>query len=87
MNREAIDFLRYIRDSHEDNACAQISIAMAIDALEKQIPNKPQNKEPSDSTNVFFTGECPSCGILISQCCSDTYCMWCGQKLDWGEGE
>lgn len=55
------------------------AIDAAVEALEKQIPKKP------DSGYDIFYGEdaklCPVCGDPRP----DTYCGTCGQRLDWSD--
>ena len=59
------------------------AIDMAINALEKQIPNKPVKKSfivPYEGINV-----CPSCKEPLGG--KRHYCSKCGQKLDWSDEE
>jgi hypothetical protein len=61
------------------------SVALAISALEKQIPKKPIE-------SVFYY-VCVTCERLIEkreQSHGKIFirnCKWCGQKLDWGSEE
>lgn len=52
----------------------------AIDALEKEIPKKPQ-----EVMLAYGKGyECENCGSELSvNEFNGIYCHWCGQKLDW----
>ena len=63
-------------------------IDVAINALEKQIPKKPENKKYSfyPHSNLLKSkyGECPVCKTIQAD---DEYCANCGQKLDWSEEE
>ena len=58
---------------------------LAIDALEKQIPEKPQKSE----SGMFDI--CPTCGRFINRRekphgnIDIPRCKWCGQKLDWSD--
>nr|DAL60389.1 MAG TPA_asm: DNA-directed RNA polymerase [Caudoviricetes sp.] len=62
------------------------AVAIAMNALHKQIPKKPIE---------MFTGDewiykCPTCKEISDspgECVIEAiqYCSWCGQKLDWGE--
>ena len=56
------------------------AISMAIEALEKQIPKKP-----------YDTVRCPLCKIEVELQPIDTeqitYCLHCGQAIDWEENE
>lgn len=53
------------------------ALALAIDALDKQIPKKPYWE--------YGGWHCKSCGLDVL---SDEYfCPLCGQKIDWGNEE
>ena len=66
------------------------AIYMAIDALEKQIPKKPDEhlepikKHMEEGKTAPF---CPVCGEDLLDEANDCYmyCPECGQKIDWGE--
>lgn len=62
------------------------ALQMAIQALEKQIPKKPQNKKysfyPHSTLLKSKYGECPNCKSIQVD---DEYCANCGQKLDWSD--
>ncbi len=49
----------------------------AIEALEKQLPKKPQ-------TSKAYYG-CPDCTTIRSLRQKHNYCHNCGQRLDWSE--
>ena len=61
------------------------ALELAVKALEKQIPMKPNNMETIfDFSGRYYTtkGNCPACnseGLYKS----DFYCNKCGQRLDW----
>lgn len=61
---------------------------MAIKALEKQIPKKPQNKKysfyPHSTLLKSKYGECHNCKSIQVD---DEYCANCGQKLDWSDDD
>lgn len=57
---------------------------IAIEALEKQIPKKPINKENNYQRNI---GLCPCCKEIIDDWEDYKYCSECGQAIDWGEEE
>lgn len=81
----AIDYLldpigkRYIHDD---------AIELAVDALRKQIPQKPvQSKEPRFGMGYeYHDWYCPTCGCFLAPECGHSgnlhHCE-CGQKLDW----
>ena len=78
--QEAIKYIEnhgYISDDVKD---------MAIKALEKQIPKKPENKMysfyPHSTLLKNKYGKCPICK---SDQVWDEYSANCGQKLDWSE--
>ena len=64
------------------------ALEMAINALEKQIPKKPENKKysfyPHSTLLKSKYGECPTCKTIQVD---DEYCANCGQKLDWSNEE
>ena len=61
----------------------------AIEALEKQLPKKPNFEGDGyapDGTFVYDTWICPSCGGYYEVDYDDyVYCPKCGQKIDWSE--
>ena len=61
------------------------ALVLAIEALRKQVPMKPNNiKDIIDFSGKYYTskGDCPMCGReRVSK--SDLYCDKCGQKFDW----
>lgn len=65
--------------------CDCTEYEMAIEALEKQIPMKPQAVLSSSGKKVY---ECMNCGNELSvNSFNGEYCHWCGQKLDWEENQ
>ena len=61
------------------------AVAIAMNALHKQIPKNPKNiKTIIDFSGRYYTtkGDCPNCGAegLFRKM---SYCCYCGQKLDW----
>lgn len=50
---------------------------IAIEALEKQIP-----KKPNDYDGEIKVGFCPDCDNVVTD---NYYCEHCGQALDWSE--
>lgn len=83
-NEEAIKELSYDNTDYGGNCTYEVRM-VAIKALRKQIPMKPNNiKDILDFSGKYYTtrGDCPVCGrerVSIS----DSYCDKCGQKLDW----
>ena len=73
---EAISVLNMI-ETH--GALPTMAKAKSIEALEKQIPQKPK----MDDTYVIYI--CPCCNNFIKLC--KNYCEYCGQKLDWSDEE
>lgn len=67
-------------------------VAIAMQALEKQIPKKPQIKEFPDEDEesgdrylwTFYT--CPVCGEHIGLR-YNSFCSNCGQALEWRDAE
>ena len=65
---------------------------MAIQALEKQIPKKPEYEGDgyADGELVYDYAKCPICGHDFEYEINDwgcNYCSNCGQKLDWSDEE
>lgn len=100
---EAIKLLEYIRETGNGEApyvgCAQnIAIEMAINALEKQIPKKP-NKAIDRSWGIENeVNVCPVCDCYLTSVHfisidenevkgtdKVSYCETCGQKIDWNK--
>ena len=88
-NKEAIENLKYLisGDCCDTQMDYVDEIDMAIEALEKQIPKKPNDISTYEgwvvkSEEGYFFGTCPFCKshVIIEQKTCD-----CGQKLDWGE--
>ena len=64
---------------------------IAIQALEKQIPKKPnpidyEKYMDTVKNSLFLKGAywCPNCNHVVK---CGTYCSDCGQKLDWSDEE
>ena len=90
--KEAIKYLEIMKLGTEDNSVGEIQkemYDMAIKALEKQIPKKPNEK--------LGLYECPICnsgvgfrvGFRSDEVCYEgfNYCSNCGQAIDRGEKE
>ena len=64
--------------------------ALAIEALEKQIPKQPKEYEdkyyacPNCGNPVMMKWECYS-KVLMDKSNGLPYCLGCGQALDWSE--
>ena len=85
-NQEAIAQLKEInREAHIYSE----AVEMAISALEKQIPKKPeQSKIPRYGMGYeYYDWYCPTCGrfLAFESSKGDHHCT-CGQAIDW-EGE
>lgn len=76
--------IRYAKELLKDggNIKKQEFVKLVVNALEKQIPKKPNNIGFID---VIKAGTCPIC----SEGCNYTmkHCVNCGQALDWSEEE
>ena len=64
------------------------AIDVAINALEKQIPKKPEYEAEgyADGELVYDYAKCPICGHDFEYGINDLgckYCSDCGQKLNW----
>ena len=74
--------IKWVQVSDSREAKEREAVAMAIEALEKQIPKKlVEYNLCGVAPFMFGTGKCPSCD---EGCNSDMrYCDKCGQKLRW----
>jgi hypothetical protein len=50
------------------------ALTIAIQALEKQIPKKPDKEDKKDM-------RCPICGTWSSKIFENQYCCYCGQRI------
>lgn len=83
--------IRHIQTSADIDPWAE---GLAVDALKRQIPKKPINREGyPDNDRDTANGNCPECGM--SQFVINPryyahhkwYCRDCGQAIDWGTDE
>ena len=94
-NKEAIEQLRErlaMTDYRQQIPEYYEAIELAVEALEKQMPKKP-NYVPDDDTCVYYHWECPECGNYYGNSIKKgiralygnraAYCSRCGQCLDW----
>ena len=81
---EALKELSYDDTAYGGKCTCEVRKA-AIDALEKQIPCKPEEYVPDFPYNIFSTQKCAKCGTPITGKKISKYCSECGQKIDWGE--
>ena len=84
---EAIKGLKNLFSEHELTLPCTDSLEilhMAIEALEKQIPKKPEEIRHFRMCNSY-AGLCPVCNGGANS--EFQYCGDCGQKLDWSEEE
>ena len=63
------------------------AVEIAVEAMEKQIPMKPNYKEEDRFVKELFAvyTYCPVCKKEVAV--DDMYCVCCGQAIDWTEGE
>lgn len=86
---EVIRSIDLIREMDVNTPITQVDIAnvewakeMAIEALERQVPKKPER------LNAFKSiGKCRGCEKVISTRTASAYCQYCGNKVDWGNEE
>lgn len=82
---EAINVLEKYQNIPKSEVVKE-AYAMAISALEKQIPKKPN--KINTKANV-----CPCCNRFIDRHeqkhgnLNIPYCKWCGQAIDWSDTE
>ena len=81
--KEAIENLKILKISEDDSGVGKLKIQtynIAIEALEKQIPKEPSNRE--DNSEISY-GYCPCCSDIIDNWRDIRYCGECGQAIDW----
>ena len=87
--QEAIESLKYLisGDCTDTQMDFVEEITMAIGALEKRIPKKPDYEGDGydDSGNIIYdTWVCPNCGDRFEvDYETHQYCPMCGQCIDW----
>lgn len=85
--KEAIENLKILKISEDDSSVGRLKIQtynIAIEALEKQIPKEPLNRE--DKSEISY-GYCPCCSNIIDNWDDIRFCGECGQAIDWEETE
>jgi hypothetical protein len=85
--QEAIKELNYDETAY-GGKCTKPVREVAIEALEKQIPKKPDLEADgyADGQLVYDTWICPCCGEYYEVDYDDyDYCPNCGQAIDWSE--
>ena len=86
-NKEAIEILKREKPIHDTRKCGIElceAVDMAIEALEKQLPEKV--KIANDYEELL----CPCCGVDLMGSLSEPdhdpyYCFECGQAIDWSD--
>lgn len=76
---EAVIELKAVMNEEFQTENQEEAYKLAIKALEKQIPKKP-NKCVGFSESLFI---CPTCGRKQPIMYGQYHCKECGQKLDW----
>lgn len=82
--QEAINILEKYK-SVPKSEVVKTAYEMAISALEKQIPKKPNihgYREGREINTISYT--CPICNKHIGR---ENFCKHCGQALDWSDTE
>ena len=84
--REAIEI---IKSNYPTSGYYMLCEALdtAIEALEKQLPKKVENRTEYIDLNgklIFFKAFCPSCGRVVESY-RNLSCHVCTQRLDWSE--
>lgn len=91
--KEAKEILLVATYSDEWQGNEELTTAhlMAMDAVIKQIPEKPNfiGDGYADGEMVYDEYECPNCGNVYELECDGElkHCHECGQTLDWSEEE
>ena len=89
IEQEAINGLKNLFSEHEltlPNTDSLEVLHIAVQALEKQIPKKPdlEGDGYADGHLVYDTWICPNCGVKYEVDYEEyDYCPDCGQHIDW----
>lgn len=86
--QQAIETIKYASAFNQDNSPLTIALDMAIKAMEKQIPKKPdlEGDGYADGHLVYDTWICPRCGVKYEVDYEEyDWCPDCGQRIDWSE--
>ena len=80
------NFVQNLAENAYINMCSAEEMKIAIEALEKQIPKEPFEKEviSISMSGYKHKGICPKCSLTVSQFAGN-YCQHCGQALDWSD--
>lgn len=85
--QEIIESIDYCLECDNDRIpTTQEDLQTIKEALEKQIPKKPIEKEVIgvSMSGYKYKGQCPKCSLTVSQFLGN-YCHHCGQALDWSD--
>ena len=89
--KEALEYFKRRKEQTGLSDRVQQAEDLAIKALEKQIPKKPdfEGDGYDDNGNIIYdTWICPCCKERYEVYYDNyKYCPVCGQALDWGEEE
>lgn len=85
--QEIIESIDYCLECDNDRIpTTQEDLQTIKEALEKQMPKKPIEKEVVgvSMTGYKYKGQCSKCSLTVSQYLGN-YCHHCGQALDWSD--
>lgn len=93
-NEEALNHFKSLQKryttQHNGVMCEKVKVA--IEAIEKQIPNKPKLLENELLLVAGWQYGCPNCGCACGEnkyheevTDAEYYCTQCGQALDWSD--
>lgn len=83
------DYLKYTWKPYPDQNVLN-AIGVAVSALEKQIPKKPDRGYDENDFGVTYYPVCPICKGTLGEeqtMCEEwfNFCPLCGQAIDWSE--
>lgn len=80
------NFVQNLAENAYINMCSAEEMKVAIEALAKQIPQKPIEKDIG-KLKISDTAFCPICDNPVIKDETDNYeqayCCYCGQAIDW----
>lgn len=82
---EAQERLVCILNNNQFTKADKKAMYLAINAINKQIPKKPERLAIVDNGYMIYDCECPNCEQSHRELFPFGFCIHCGQKIDWGD--
>lgn len=85
--KEVQERLVCILNNNQFTKADKKAMYLAINAINKQIPKKPTNFAIDNNGYIIYDCECPNCEQSHRELFPFSFCIHCGQKIDWGDTE